>query len=418
MKKVMSVAVASALLGSVAVNAQVPQAEWEQFKGQYTALAERVNSLEAENQKLRSMGAGQFVTVEDLDATNSQLATLQKQNESTSWAETVKWKGDFRYRYEEIDEDGKDDRDRNRIRARAALVAKTSDTTEVGLGLASGGDDPVSTNQTLGGGGSTKDIRLDLAYLKWTGLENTYVTAGKYVNPFYKVQKSGLIWDGDFRPEGFAAGWAGDVFFATASYSFIESDSKNNDDGILGAQLGARFSLFDNVMLTTSAKYLDIPTAGREAAFDGDFFGNSSVMDGDTEVFEYDYKLLNASVDFSFELFELPISVYGDYVKNDDADDLDTGYLAGFKVGKAKSKGSWQFQYQYQDLEADATLGAVTDSDFMGGGTDGEGHKLGAKYAINKKWYVGATYFDGSRGVDLGNDADYTRLMLDTGFKY
>ena len=122
MKKVMSVAVASALLGSVAVNAQVPQAEWEQFKGQYTALAVRVNSLEAENQKLRSMGAGQFVTVEDLDATNSQLATLQKQNESTSWAETVKWKGDFRYRYEEIEEDGKDDRDRNRIRARAALV--------------------------------------------------------------------------------------------------------------------------------------------------------------------------------------------------------------------------------------------------------------------------------------------------------
>ena len=45
MKKVMSVAVASALLGSVAVNAQVPQAEWEQFKGQYTALAERVNCV-------------------------------------------------------------------------------------------------------------------------------------------------------------------------------------------------------------------------------------------------------------------------------------------------------------------------------------------------------------------------------------
>ena len=63
-------------------------------------------------------------------------------------------------------------------------------------------------------------------------------------------------------------------------------------------------------------------------------------------------------------------------MKNDDADDLDTGYLAGFKLGKAKSKGSWQFQYQYEDLEADATLGAITDSDFMGGGTDGEGHKF------------------------------------------
>ena len=54
-----------------------------------------------------------------------------------------------------------------------ALVAKPTDTTEVGLGMATGGDDPVSTNQTLGGGGSTKDVRLDLAYADLDG-------AGKY----------------------------------------------------------------------------------------------------------------------------------------------------------------------------------------------------------------------------------------------
>ena len=52
----------------------------------------------------------------------------------------------------------------------------------------------------------------------------------------------------------------------------------------------------------------------------------------------------------------MPLSLYGDYVENDDADDLDTGYLAGIKLGKAKKKGSWQLQYQYEDLEADATL--------------------------------------------------------------
>ncbi|MDH3994746.1 MAG: putative porin, partial [Gammaproteobacteria bacterium] len=71
-----------------------------------------------------------------------------------------------------------------------------------------------------------------------------------------------------------------------------------------------------------------------------------------------------------------------------------------------------------EDLEADATLGLVTDSDFMGGGTDGKGHKFTGKYALAKKWTVGATYFDGTRGQDLGNDADYQRLMLDTVFKY
>ena len=63
-------------------------------------------------------------------------------------------------------------------------------------------------------------------------------------------------------------------------------------------------------------------------------------------------------------------------------------------------------------------MGLITDSDFAGGGTDGEGHKFSAKYALDDKWYIGATYFDTVRGVDLGNDADYQRLMIDTGMKY
>lgn len=414
MKKVMSLAVASVLFGSAGLKADVPAAEWEQFKAQFAAMSERLNELEAENQQLR---AG-YIKVEDLEATNAEVAALKSQNKATSWAESIKWKGDFRYRYEDIQEDGRDDRDRNRIRARAALIAKPTPTTEVGLGLASGGDDPVSTNQTLGGGGSTKDVRLDLGYLRWTGVENTFITAGKFKNPYYVEQKSSLIWDGDFRPEGIAAGWQGDTFFAIAEYSFIESDSRNDDDGIWGAQVGAKFTLFDDMNLTAAAKYLDIPTKDREAVYDDDFFGNSSVLRDGVEVYEYDYNLYNLSLGLSFNLFDMPVTLYGDYVENDDADDLETGYLAGIKLGKAKNKGSWQLQYQYEDLEADATLGLVTDSDFMGGGTDGKGHKLSGKYALAKKWTVGATYFDGTRGQDLGNDADYQRLMLDTVFKY
>lgn len=417
MKKVMSVAVAGVLFGTAAANAHVPEAEWEQFKAQFAAMSQRMNALEAENQQLRAAGKS-IIRVEDLDATNAEVASLKAQNKASSWAETLKWSGDFRYRYEDIDEENNDGRDRNRIRARAHLSAKTSDTTQVGLGIATGGDDPVSTNQTLGGGGSTKDVRLDLAYLKWNALDNTYLTAGKFKNPYYLVQKSSLIWDGDFRPEGLVLAWSNDMFFANTSYSFIESDSKNDDDGIWGAQVGVKFTLFDDVKLTTAAKYLDIPTKDREAIYDDSFFGNSTAMKNGAEVYEYDYKLFNGSIDISFNLFDMPLSIYGDYVYNDDADDLDTGYLAGIKLGKAKNKGSWQVQYQYEDLEADATLGLVTDSDFAGGGTDGKGHKFSAKYAIDKKWSIGATYFDTERGVDLGSDADYKRLQIDTAFKY
>ena len=114
----------------------------------------------------------------------------------------------------------------------------------------------------------------------------------------------------------------------------------------------------------------------------------------------------------------MPLGLYADFVQNQDADDLDQGYIIGAKLGKAKSRGSWQVQYQYQDLEADATFGLVTDSDFMGGGTDGKGHKIGGAYAFQKNWSLGFTYFDGTKGMDLGKDVDYSRLMIDTKFKY
>jgi len=416
MKKILAVAVSGALLASAGASAAVSDSDLAELKAQMAAMASRLSTLEAENNQLRELSN---TTVTELEVTKEDLASVKQKESKVSWAETVKWKGDFRYRYEDIQQDNKDDRDRNRIRARAHLVAKPSTTTEVGLGLATGGDDPVSTNQTLGGGGSTKDIKLDLAYFTWTGLENTALTAGKFKNPFYTEQKSGLIWDGDFRPEGAALQWAGDMFFANASYSYIDSDSNSdNDEAYWGAQVGANFKLFDNMKLTAAAGYLDIPTKGLAAIYDGDFFGNSSVIENGVEVYEYDYNLYHGSLGLSFELFDMPMSVYGDFVQNDDADDYDTGYIAGIKLGKAKKKGSWQVAYQYEQLEANAVLGLTTDSDFMGGGTDGEGSKLGAKYMLDDHWYVGATYFDGDTGVDLGGDNSYQRLQVDTGFKY
>jgi hypothetical protein len=417
MKKVLSVAVAvaGAVLGSAAVQAHVPEDEWAAFKKEYAALVERVNTLSVENAELKAATTGlAIVTVEDLEATNAQIASLKAENEKTDWAEKVKWQGDFRYRGESIDDGGKD-RDRQRIRARAALIAKPVDNIEVGLGLATGGDDPVSTNQTLGGGGSTKDIKLDLAYATWKPNE-FWLTGGKAKNPYYKTYKSALIWDGDFRPEGIFAGWDGEHFFVNSSYIHINSDSKDDlDEYIWGAQVGGKIAGF-----TLAAGYLDIPTAGLPAIFDDDFFGNSSVGEGEDAVYEYNYEIVNVSAEYTFELGEMPWGFYADYVQNQDADDNDTGYIIGTKLGKAKKKGSWQIQYQWQSLEADAVVGLLTDSDFMGGGTDGEGHKIGAAYAVMDKVTLGFTYFDGEKCFDdvKCDSRDYDRLMIDAQFKY
>ena len=399
--------------------AQVPEAEWKQFKAQFALMTERVAALEIENQQLRELSETTLIE-EDLESTNAEIASLQQKTREMSWSERIKWKGDYRFRYEAIDEEGKDDRDRWRIRARPALVAKINDTTEVGFGLATGSDDPVSSNQTLGDGGASKNINLDLAYATWRPTNETYVTGGIFANPYYRPNKSQLIFDGDFRQEGLAVGWANDTFFTNVVYNFIESDSKKGEYGVWVAQAGVNFELFKDATLTTAVGYLDIPTKGQKAIFDGLFFGNSSVPDADgVEVYEYDYTVYNASLALGLMAFDMPLSLYADYVKNTDADDLNTGYLAGVRLGKVKKKGDWQIQYQYEDLDANATLGVITNSDFAGGGTDNKGSSVSAAYGVDDKWYVATTYyFDNTRGVKLGKDASYDRIQLDTGFKY
>ena len=104
--------------------------------------------------------------------------------------------------------------------------------------------------------------------------------------------------------------------------------------------------------------------------------------------------------------------------RDEDAADLDTAWAAGLKVGKASSPGTWELGYTYQDVEADALLGLVTDSDFAGGGTDANGHILRGAWAVNKQWKIGFTYFDNQRNMDVGDEEDYQRLMLDTAFKF
>ena len=422
MKKALAVAISGTLLGSSGAYAAVSDADFAELKAQMAAMAKRLSTLEAENQQLKESTSDSVQQLEgareELSVVKGDLAMVKKQEESSSWAERVKWKGDFRYRYEEIKQDDKAKRDRDRIRARAELIAKVTDTTVVGLGLATGGDDPVSTNQTLGGGGSTKDLRLDLAYFTWTGIEDTALTAGKFKNPYYVEHKSQLIWDGDFRPEGAALQWAADNFFANGTYSYIESDSNTDDKAFWGLQVGANFDLLDTVKLTAAVGYLDFPTQDLPSIYNDDFYGNSTVIVNGEEVYEYDYTLYHGSLGLGFEVFDMPLAVYGDYVQNDDANEYDTGYIAGIQIGKAKGRGSWQLQYQYEQLDANAPLGLVTDSDFMGGGTDAEGSKYSAAYMLDDNWSLAATYYDGNTGVDLGNDDKYRRLQLDTYFKY
>lgn len=118
------------------------------------------------------------------------------------------------------------------------------------------------------------------------------------------------------------------------------------------------------------------------------------------------------------DVFDIPTLFFVDYVHNFDADDYDTGYAAGASMSFENKNHPWKLGYTYQDLEADATFALFTDSDFIGGGTDGKGHIFRGSYSLTKAIALGGTLFVNKRGGNQGESEDFNRLMLDVSLKY
>ena len=405
--------------------AQVDEDEIKLLRQQIEMLTNRLDQLEEQNRQLvetveqssqQAVAKTETLVDEKVDA-----AVTEKVDEkmaAVSWAERIRWGGDFRYRYENIDVEGSDSRSRSRIRARTHLEADLSPTLQVGIGLATGGDDPVSSNQTIGGAGSSKDIKLDLAYFDWSGLENTHIMGGKIKNFLIRPAKKGLRWDGDWRPEGLGIVWDNDFIFAQALGTWLEGDSKNGTEFAWAVQGGFNFKTGDFGKMQIGGGYTVFNIAGRTPIY-GDqfaFYGNSYVINPNTGLpeFAYDYRNWEAFAEWNISDFTL----FANYTVNTKADDNDTGYLFGAKYGSAKDKGTWDITYFYEKLEADATVGLLADSDFGGGGTDAKGHVFSGTYAFHKNWNFKATYFLNKVDIASADDKDFDRLQLDLNFKF
>lgn len=413
MKRAIAMNFSLLILLSLPTRAAVTDQDFANLKADLMVLVERVNSLETENLKLRK-------------SINQEVEQLKQTKSSSagSWADDVKWKGDFRYRYEGIRVEDQDNRDRNRIRGRIALIANLPQDVEVGFGLATGGDDPVSTNQTLGGGGSTKEVRLDLAYFNWAATDSTNVLAGKFKNIWVRPDKNELIWDSDYNPEGFAMTYNTGKFFVNGGLNWLESDTnKGNTRFAWGIQSGITTNIGDNI-LTTGVSYFDLPVKGHEVFIgdSGDFFGNSFTCVDPLDLvdctYDNNYEEVEIFAELRTHMGEMPVTLFGDYAKNVDVDEFDTAWAAGIKIGKASNSGTWEVAYRYQDLEADSLFGLTVNSDFAGGGTDARGHIFNGTYALNKKWKLAFTYYVNKRNGNQGIEEDYDRIQIDTKFKF
>jgi len=338
------------------------------------------------------------------------------------WWESVRVKGDLRYRHEMIDQEGKDVRHRHRIRTRIGISGQVNPNIKVGVQLATGSSNPISTNQTLDDGFSSKSVVLDLAYFSMTheAVPGLTVTAGKFKSPFFSPGKSELIWDSDLNPEGGTASFehsADNLKITLIGAGLYAEERSSNDDSWIGAGQGvAEYDMNDgkSKVVVGGGLFHYENAEGFEPFFDGKSKGNSIDTLGR---YMNEYNLLELFAQASTKLDNVPVTVMGDFVTNTSADSLKTGWLIGCRVGKLKDPGSWAFRYNYRELKKDAVIGAFTDSDFGGGGTDARGHELGGSVKVMKNAAFGVTYFVNTIGLDAA-ESDYSRLQIDLQLKF
>ena len=397
----------------------ISQAEFLALKRQVEANTAAING----SQPAPTDGAeinGSFGQ-DDFQALQEQVAANSAAVKKSDWSQRVKLKGDLRYRYQNDDfSDDDGERDRQRIRARAEIVAEATENVTVGVGIATGSEDPVSSNQTIGDFGSSKNINLDLAYFDWKLADGLVVGGGKFKNVMYQPAKSQLIWDGDYRPEGLNLRYKNGEWFVNSIATWLESENDKRDLSdidrtVFGAiaQTGLQTQIGETDV-TVGLGYSTFNTSGKPC-FDGGDCGQNADLGGG--IYMYDYNVLDLFADATFAVADRPLTIWGHVIKNSDADSEDSGVQVGAQYGKAKAQGSWQAKVYYQDIENDATLSFLTNSDFGGGGTGRKGYYFGGKYALNDATTAGFSYYHAEQ-TDSLLDIDADTLQLDLVFKY
>lgn len=342
---------------------------------------------------------------------------------TTSWFETTAFSSDFRYRYERIDQEDKDPYDRHRVRVRVGMKSAINDDVTLGLRLASGSNDPVSTNQTLDGGFTSKAIWIDRAYADYrpAPISGLHLLGGKVPNPFPRPQKSQLIWDSDLNPEGLAAKLshdAGSIDVFAAGGGFIVDQRKTADDAFLyGAQGGLAYSADAAGLKMVAGVGLFTYTNTKEFGLfvDGeDSFGNSTIEEDGELLYAEGYSLMEAFGEIHVDLGAFPLAVYGDFVSNSKPSEQSAAWLVGVALGKAKEPGTFKLHYNYREVERDAVIGAYCDSDFGGGGTNAKGHAISLGVKLMKNVEAGVTFFANTRNIGPDQEGEsYERLQLD-----
>jgi len=324
------------------------------------------------------------------------LAPWNVSAEPGDWAKNTEVKGDIRLRYQMDKVEGKADRSRGRARARVGFESEVNDKVKVGIGLASGGADSRSTNQTFEDAFSSKGINLDLAYVEVALAEPATLFGGKFASKEVLWHPSDLLWDGDITVEGGGVVLKVNPFFLNLAGFVLDENKAGADPALYAAQPGIKIKA-GNLTINGAVAYYAFSNLKGAGFLPNSAETNSDSVGDGSGVLIYEYDAIVPNIEVSMDdLGALPhAAVFGEYVNNSDPSSEHSGYVFGFKVGdkKVKAAKQWQFKYLFRSLEKDAWPDFLSDSDFAGGGTGFEGHEVMLDIGLAKNVVLGLDYY-------------------------
>lgn len=353
------------------------------------------------------------------------------------WAANTKLTGDMRVRNDNINIEGERknggrDKDRQRVRARIAAITQVNPEVETGIQIATGNSaDRRSTNQDMDTYFDKKAVWLDLGYIDYHPLAvpGLKLFAGKMKQPW--ISMADVMWDNDINPEGFAFQYirksGTNTFTTSASYMILKDNVDgdgvewDNDLAVYTGQVAYAFDPTDSMRLTLGASINDFSNEEQQLPSPPEVVvglrGNGNTTDA--------FRLFEGFGQLDVIGLPLPLSLYSQYVVNDAARDFagatdgneDTAWLLGLRTNIA----GIALDYSYRDVQRNAVVGTLTDSDFASGYTASSGHKLKAQYDFLKNFNLTVSWFltesDAASRYKL-NDAEVQTLMIDLNAKF
>ena len=346
---------------------------------QIVARAMAKTDLEKADKALVDKLAAEFA--EELDNLGVRVADLEKKSDN------VKWGGELRYRYYDIDRDSKaGDETHNKVLFRLepkAYIGNSGWTANARLDY----EMNLSTDENNDG------VVVDRAYVEGP-LFGATVTAGR--TPVFTAQ--GLLFDD--RISGGTVAFGSDEFKTTlAAGRYSEDDHfvdyKGNAKDITAEYYGVQFDYTPNDNLALNAGYtaltgIDAKNSDSQkivAPFGGD-------KNDTTANFWY------AGGKYAFDK---NVAFVGEYAQNTEANTEDQAWTAElqYKGANPADAGSWGMYAGYRQIETFASI-APTYDDIIGAGY--KGAVVGASYVPAENILATIQYFDGEE-TKSGQDA-------------